>query len=192
MREWQLSRNTGERAMTSFRLFLLTVSALSFTSGIAVADPAYRASDIVNHFSRKAGLGATRSLCIGTESECSKEIPERTKAVDSFDLRVQFEYNSATLTSLARANLDEFAKALSDPNLPAGSFLVEGHTDGFGSDAYNLDLSMRRAAAVVEYLTAKGVPTDRLLAKGFGKQRPIDRDPMSSANRRVETRLRTE
>lgn len=178
--------------MTSFHGSLACATVFVVTSTMALAGPAYKASDIVSHFSRKTDLGATRSLCIGTESECSKDVPDRAKAVDSFDLRVQFEYNSAILTSLARANLDEFAKALKDPTLPGGSFLVEGHTDGIGGDAYNLDLSMRRASAVVDYLKEKGVPDSRLVAKGFGKQRPLAKDPMSSANRRVETRLKTE
>lgn len=186
------ANSDGAEHMTSFRGFLTGAVAFALMNTIALADPAYKASDIVGHFSRKHDLGTTRSLCIGTESECSKEIPDRTKAVDSFDLRVQFEYNASVLTSLARANLDEFAAALKDPNLSGGSFLVEGHTDGIGGDAYNLDLSMRRASAVVDYLRSKGVPESRLVARGLGKQRPLTKDPMSSANRRVETRLKSE
>jgi outer membrane protein OmpA-like peptidoglycan-associated protein len=50
---------------------------------------------------------------------------------------------------------------------------VEGHTDSQGDDAYNLDLSQRRAQAVVDYLAGKGVDRARLRAKGFGETRPI-------------------
>ncbi|GLS42223.1 flagellar motor protein MotB [Methylobacterium brachythecii] len=156
------------------------------------ADPAYKASDIVAHFSPTKALGGSRSLCIGTETECAKAIPEQSKPVDGFDLKVNFDYNSDRLTSAARSNLDEFARALKDPNLSASHFLVEGHTDGMGSDAFNLDLSMRRAAAVVKYLTVHGVGDDRLEAKGYGKQKPLVSDLMSSENRRVETRLRNQ
>ncbi|NNM74640.1 OmpA family protein [Enterovirga aerilata] len=154
--------------------------------------PAYKASDIVSHFAPQPDLGPPRALCIGTESECAKAIAPKPKPAGNFDLVVNFEYNSATLTKAAKSNLDEFAKALKDPRLGSAAFLVEGHTDGKGSDEFNLDLSTRRANAVVEYLTAQGVDTARLEAKGYGKQKPIGGNPLASTNRRVETRLRTE
>jgi len=120
----------------------------------------YKASDIVSHFA--PDLGPTRALCIGTESECAKNVVAKPKPASNFDLVVNFEYNSATLTKSARTNLDEFAKALKDPRLDTSSFVVEGHTDGKGGDTYNLDLSTRRANAVVEYLKEKGVDEDTL------------------------------
>jgi outer membrane protein OmpA-like peptidoglycan-associated protein len=158
----------------------------------ATAKPAYKASDIVSHFSAPPDLGPTRALCIGTESECAKTVAPRPKPASNFDLVINFEYNSSTLTKAARANLDEFAKALKDPRLGTAAFVVEGHTDGKGGDDYNLDLSTRRANAVVEYLKQQGVDNAKLEAKGYGKLKPIGGDPLSSTNRRVETRLRTE
>ena len=161
----------------------------------AVAEPAsrpsYKASDIVSHFAAP-DLGPARALCIGTESECAKNVVAKPKPASNFDLVVNFEYNSATLTKSARTNLDEFAKALKDPRLDTSAFVVEGHTDGKGGDTYNLDLSSRRAAAVVEYLKEKGVDTAKLEARGYGKLKPLGQDPLASTNRRVETRLRTE
>jgi outer membrane protein OmpA-like peptidoglycan-associated protein len=155
----------------------------------AFADPAYKAADIVSRFA--PGLGGTRSLCIGSESECAKPVtPPMTDK--GFDLVVNFEYNSDNLTKSARANLDEFASALKDPRLGTSAFVVEGHTDGMGGDGFNLELSMRRANAVVKYLEARGVPNAQLEAKGYGKQRLLVPDPMSSSNRRVETRLRSQ
>ena len=168
-----------------------TTMALLLGSPAAVADPAYKASDIVDHFASGIELGATRGLCIGTEAEC-KVAPSRTKALAAFDLVVTFDYNSDVLTKAARQNLDEFAKALKDPRLSAGSFMVEGHTDAKGSDSYNLSLSERRAAAVVQYLSEKGVDTSKLAARGYGKAKPRASNPFDPANRRVETRLRVE
>jgi outer membrane protein OmpA-like peptidoglycan-associated protein len=153
--------------------------------------PSYKASDIVSHFAAP-DLGPTRALCIGTETECAKNVVAKPKPASNFDLVVNFEYNSATLTKSARANLDEFAKALKDPRLDTSAFVVEGHTDGKGGDTYNLDLSSRRAASVVEYLKEKGVDTAKLEARGYGKLKPLGQDPLASSNRRVETRLRTE
>lgn len=161
---------------------------------VAQAEPAYRASDIIKHFSpaRPTNLGATRALCIGTASECPQQNQDRSRPVEGFDLRINFNYNSADLTQSARSNLDEFARALKDPTLSDARFVVEGHTDGAGSDAFNLDLSMRRARSVVEFLQAHGVSAGRIEAKGYGKQKPLVQDVLSSQNRRVETRLRTE
>ena len=92
----------------------------------------------------------------------------------------------------AKSNLDEFAKALKDPQLAASSFLVEGHTDARGSADYNLNLSERRAKAVVSYLSERGVDTAKLLPRGFGQTKPIVADPYSGDNRRVETRIRVD
>ncbi len=51
---------------------------------------------------------------------------------------------------------------------------VEGHTDDRGEAAHNLDLSQRRAEAVVDYLVGRGVDRSRLEARGFGEEKPID------------------
>ena len=172
--------------------YLALAAALASQTGGALAQTAYRANDIVRHFAPAANLGGTRALCIGTESECAKDVPERSRPVDGFDLRINFDYNSAVLTTGARANLNEFARALKDPRLTASQFVVEGHTDGMGSDAFNLELSMRRASSVVDYLRGHGVDATRLEAKGYGKQKPLVADPNAGENRRVETRLRAE
>lgn len=176
----------------SLALAVLTLSGIAAAGSAATAGPAYKASDVVDRFASKADLGAARALCIGTETECAKQVPERLRPADGFDLRVKFDYNSANLASEARSNLDEFVRALRDPRLSGTHFVVEGHTDGTGSDSFNLDLSMRRASSVVHYLAERGVEATRLEAKGYGKQKPLVSDPMSAENRRVETRLRTE
>jgi outer membrane protein OmpA-like peptidoglycan-associated protein len=166
---------------------LVSVGLLQGTA--AWADPAYRASDIVKRFA-PANLGSTRGLCIGTEADCAA--PKATATEASFDLLVNFDYDSDILTGDARRNLDEFAKALKDPRLKAASFVVEGHTDGKGSDAYNLSLSDRRAKAVVSYLAEQGVDTSKIVPRGFGKAKPRTNDPFDAMNRRVETRLRVD
>ncbi|MDB5512260.1 MAG: ompA family protein [Enterovirga sp.] len=152
----------------------------------------YKAQDIVSHFAPLPDLGPSRALCIGTDSECAKSVPSKPKVTSNFDLVVNFEYNSATLTKGAKANLDEFARALKDPRLGASSFVVEGHTDGKGGDSYNLDLSSRRAQSVVAYLKEQGVEPAKLEAHGYGKQKPLTQDALGASNRRVETRLRTQ
>jgi outer membrane protein OmpA-like peptidoglycan-associated protein len=161
-----------------------------FGAAVAEEKPSYRAADIERHF--LPDLGPSRALCIGTESECAKGVPNRPKVSSGFDLIVTFDYNSDVLTSAARANLDEFAKALRGAQLGTTAFMVEGHTDSKGGDAFNLDLSARRARSVVGYLAENGVDAGRLEAKAYGKSRPRTGNPGDSANRRVEARLRGE
>jgi outer membrane protein OmpA-like peptidoglycan-associated protein len=166
----------------------LAPAILAFASifaGNVFAGSAYTAEDIVNHF---APQGSTRGICIGTETECGTADTDRTAAA-SYDLLITFDLDSANLTDAAKANLDEFAKALRDPRLSSATFEVDGHTDARGGDNYNMTLSERRAAAVVEYLTAQGVDATKLVAKGFGKSQPREADPFAAENRRVETRL---
>lgn len=106
----------------------------------------------------------------------------------SVDLEVNFNYNSATLSPDAFQVLDNLGKALNDPELQSSSFIVAGHTDAAGSEAYNLALSKRRAQAVAKYLRDKHhIDPSRLRVEGYGKQRLLDTaNPLSPLNRRVE------
>jgi outer membrane protein OmpA-like peptidoglycan-associated protein len=66
---------------------------------------------------------------------------------------------------------------------------VEGHTDSIGSDDYNQKLSEQRAASVRDYLTGQGVPSTSIMARGFGKTRPVATNDTAAGrqqNRRVE------
>jgi len=110
-------------------------------------------------------------------------------APDGFNLLITFELGSARLTPQAQTNLDEFAMAVSDPRLATAVFAINGHTDASGGDEYNLALSEQRAASVVEYLTAKGIDSSRLIPRGFGEEQPRTADPYDGANRRVEATL---
>jgi len=69
---------------------------------------------------------------------------------------------------------------------------VAGHTDSTGSDAYNQQLSERRAASVAAYLSTRSVLNDRMIEIGMGEARPIDDNSTAvgrQANRRVELTL---
>lgn len=161
-------------------------------SALPAQSQSYKADDIIKHFGGgKPSLGVSRGLCVGTEAECNKA-GHVVKPATPFDLVVRFKYNSDVLEPDAKSNLDEFAKALKDPQLAANSFLVEGHTDARGSADYNLNLSERRAKAVVGYLSGRGVDTAKLVPRGYGQSKPVVADPYSGDNRRVETRIQVE
>jgi OmpA-OmpF porin, OOP family len=99
---------------------------------------------------------------------------------------VDFEFNSTQLTAPAQHTLDEVAAALTSQ---AGLLVeIQGHTDSIGTDAYNLNLSMRRAESVKAYLVSKGLSASSLNAKGYGKTRPIASNATAEGraqNRRV-------
>ncbi len=176
----------------------LVIVSAALAAGFCALSPfsaqaqTYKADDIIKHFgAEKPNLGVSRGLCVGTEAECNKA-GHVAKPSAAFDLVVRFKYNSDVLEPDAKLNLDEFAKALKDPQLSTNSFLVEGHTDARGSAEYNLSLSERRARAVVRYLNERGVDTAKLVPRGYGQTKPVAADKYSGDNRRVETRLQLE
>ena len=100
---------------------------------------------------------------------------------------VNFGFDSSDLTSAAKANLDKLAQVLKN-NMDT-NINIYGHTDSKGTDAYNLSLSERRAAAVKNYLVSQGVSAGRMFTMGVGEKEPVasnDTDAGRAENRRVE------
>lgn len=151
----------------------------------AFADPTVKSTDIVDFFVKSAKLGAERGLCIGTAQECDKTAPKPS----GLDMLINFDLDSANLTEQARENLDEFAKALNNSQLSSARFVVEGYTDGRGTETYNLGLSERRADAVTKFLYERGIAQDKVTAVGMGEANPRVPDLMDPVNRRVEMRI---
>ena len=81
-----------------------------------------------------------------------------------------YDFDKATLRPESATALDELIKMLEDnPNV---TIELGAHTDMKGTDAYNLNLSERRAKSVVDYLIAGGIAADRLTPKGYGESQP--------------------
>jgi outer membrane protein OmpA-like peptidoglycan-associated protein len=131
----------------------------------------YRSGDIVDYFTTRA-----RSI----------EIPR-------LDLQVHFATGSHELDEAARQNLSEVALALRDERMADMRFKVSGHTDNSGTEAYNEDLSERRAKSVVVYLTKQQrIDTGRLDIDYYCELRPLEPNINAAArrlNRRVEFEL---
>jgi len=85
--------------------------------------------------------------------------------------RVFFESDSSELTQQSIATLDKQAQWLGRYNRYA--FTVEGHADERGTREYNIALGARRAQAVRDYLTSRGVESNRMRTISYGKERPV-------------------
>ena len=81
-----------------------------------------------------------------------------------------YDFDKATLRPESKEALDEMAQMLRDnPNV---TIEMGSHTDRHGSDAYNENLSDRRAKSVIDYLIGAGIAADRLKWQGYGESRP--------------------
>lgn len=106
-----------------------------------------------------------------------------------FTLRnIYYDFDRTSLKPESYTELDHLVSMLSqNPNI---SIEVAGHTDSHGSDYYNKLLSQKRAEAVTTYLIRKGISQSRLIAKGYGEERPFasndDENEGRELNRRTE------
>ena len=123
--------------------------------------------------------------CPGTPA--GLKVDEQGCEVEELILKgVNFETNSATLTPQSSEVLDEVTAVLRQRTNSKAQ--IHGYTDSRGSDAFNQKLSEQRAASVVAYLVAHGLPSDSLSARGFGKANPVASNDTAQGrlqNRRV-------
>ena len=101
--------------------------------------------------------------------------PAPEVATKHFTLKsdVLFNFNKATLKPEGQQALDQLYTQLSNMDPKDGSAVVLGYTDRIGSEAYNQQLSEKRAQSVVDYLVAKGIPAGKISARGMGKSNPV-------------------
>jgi len=146
------------------------------------ADPTVKAKEI--SFIKTLRNRKTRSLSLGEREEILAITSDKPK----IDLDIQFDYNSDKITTTSMPSVQALGKALSDANLKGSTFVVAGHTDAIGGEAYNQDLSERRADTIKRYLTEKyGITGTDLVTVGYGKTKPKDPNaPMDPINRRVQ------
>ena len=105
--------------------------------------------------------------------------------------KIQFETDSDAIKVESDKLLREVASTLR--RCPESSIEIQGHTDADGDDAYNQDLSQRRADSVRVRLLSLGMPTERASTKGFGETSPIadnNTEEGKQKNRRIEFKLK--
>jgi len=86
--------------------------------------------------------------------------------------RVFFETDSSELTTQSRSTLDKQAQWLTTYS-QYSQFTIEGHADERGTREYNIALGARRAQAVRDYLTSRGIAPNRMRTISYGKERPV-------------------
>jgi outer membrane protein OmpA-like peptidoglycan-associated protein len=145
-------------------------------------DPAVKEKEV--SFIQTLRNRKTRSLSLGER----EEVAQIASTKPNIDLDIQFDYNSAVIRQASMPAAQELGKALSNPNLKGSTFVVAGHTDAIGSEAYNQDLSERRADTIKRFLIDKyGINGTDLVTVGYGKDKPKDPNaPMDPINRRVQ------
>jgi len=172
--EW---RGNGENAHFGGALFILS-SAGDFVNGVWYLN------------GQRQGLwyGKTRAqpyTCPGRAAEAVDASLKSTGRAILYGVR--FASDSASLGSDSDSTLQQVLALLK--NDPALRLAIEGHTDSTNTDAYNMDLSARRANAVADWLANHGIDRERLKPQGYGRTRPIadNGTPQGRAiNRRVE------
>lgn len=152
-----------------------------------------------------AGVGGVAGGAVGYKMDQQiKELKEKTagSGVDVTEVDngsailvnlpdgVTFAVDSATISPSFQSTLNEIAQSMQ--TYPDSLIDVYGHTDSTGSDAYNQGLSERRAQAVANYLTMRGVSASRIRSQGFGESYPVaSNDTLEGRqrNRRVEIKI---
>jgi outer membrane protein OmpA-like peptidoglycan-associated protein len=114
-------------------------------------------------------------------SVSTKPITTTTTLIQDFYLRpipteeieiegIEYDFDKATLRPESKEILDKLYEFL---NINSNLIVeINSHTDYRGSDSYNMNLSKRRAQSCVDYLISKGIPKERLTAKGYGESQP--------------------
>ena len=207
-----MSRMSGRKCLTAALSMLAIGAALSFGMGKAVAADDVTEDQIVRVLAPAKEPPLTRGLSIAPQADPAaaaegrllhnirgratrslsaserEEISAIAKDKPNIDLEITFDYNSANISTKSLPSVQALGKALTNPDLKGSTFVVAGHTDAAGGEAYNQDLSERRADSIKRYLTGKySIAAADLVTVGYGKSKLKDpANPLAEVNRRVQ------
>ena len=163
-----------------------TISLLACVTVLSLSPEASAQSpDVESIVQSLAPKPVTRSLSRGIVVE---GVTPPADSLPQINMRIHFEYDSSTLSNDGKISLDTLGSALKDRRLASMQFKIIGHTDARGGEAYNQDLSRRRAETVRAYLMQfHKIDGARLVAEGRGFAELADpTHPQDPANRRVQ------
>jgi outer membrane protein OmpA-like peptidoglycan-associated protein len=208
-----MSRMSGRKCLTAALSMLAIGATLSFGMGKAVAADDVTEDQIVRALAPAKKPPLTRGLSIAPQADQAaaaaegrllqtirgratrslsaserEEISAIAKDKPNIDLEITFDYNSANISTKSLPSVQALGKALTNPDLKGSTFVVAGHTDAAGGEAYNQDLSERRADSIKRYLTGKySIAAADLVTVGYGKSKLKDpANPLAEVNRRVQ------
>lgn len=183
---WQEKGETKEKgpAMMFFskdgKQFAGVWSTGSFENGLSGEWSGKKISDKVGNCAHRKDLDGGKP----GEDTLAKSLTDDGRALV---YGINFDFNSDKIKQESKAPLDQIVAVLKQN---AGwKMLIEGHTDNIGGDAFNRDLSQKRAAAVKAFLVNAGIEEGRLSVAGLGMSKPIGSNETEhgrAQNRRVE------
>ena len=133
-----------------------------------------------------------RAACYGTVANdgCPEVTEEVQKQLNDYAKTILFDTGKSSIKAESTRVMVDIIRILAE--YPTARFTVEGHTDSQGGASTNQKLSESRANAVRDFLIAEGIGADRLMAAGYGEDRPIADNKTRKGraeNRRVEINL---
>lgn len=183
---WQEKGATEQKgpAMISFskdgKQFVGVWSTDTFENGLSGEWNGKKVSDKVGNCAHRKDLDGGKP----GEDTLAKSLTDDGRALV---YGINFDFNSDEIKLESKAPLDQIVAVLKQN---AGwRMLIEGHTDNIGGDAFNRDLSAKRAAAVKAFLVTAGIEEGRLSVAGLGMSKPIGSNETEhgrAQNRRVE------
>ena len=157
-------------------------------ANLRVQYPGYRAESDAGQV--RGGDDGELDIALSVREETSDEIAQALGSDGAIDLYgIYFDVNKDRFKPESLPTLRAL-KAFLDAN-PGKAFVIEGHTDSDGSDAYNQDLSERRAASVLKWLADNGTDIEHVRAVGMGETAPVASNATRAGkalNRRVVLR----
>ncbi|MFH0297004.1 OmpA family protein [Bradyrhizobium sp. 31Argb] len=180
-----VAARAGDNVTEEQILRALTPEKKPLTRGLSIGpkvEPA--ANPAEDKFVQTIRGRSTRSLSSAEREEIATIVQDKPK----IDLEINFDYNSAQINARSLASVQALGRALTNADLKGSTFVVAGHTDAAGGEAFNQDLSERRAEAIKRYLVDKyGINGSDLVTVGYGKSKLKDpSQPLAEANRRVQ------
>ena len=190
------------------RLIIAVVSLTVLSAAYAVAEekPLFQTTkeEIVKELTRPASRtrgfvpqNKTRNIVVYEKKQT--ETIEKIVVVSSNDntprvnLKIEFDFDSYTIRPESYHLLRELGNALATENISHRNIAIKGHTDSDGTEQYNLGLSLNRALAVKQYLTANfNISSGNLGIFGYGEAMPLVFNTTAAnkqINRRVEIQL---
>ncbi|MDJ0652786.1 MAG: OmpA family protein [Xanthomonadales bacterium] len=167
-------------------LISLMAVALSWSVGTAAQESKYDLTSMDNDAPSRDDIIKALTPKPPLVSRSLDGEPPPPMKLRAIPLRIQFELDSYELTDKAQETLNNLGAALMSDALSTYRFRIEGHTDASGQEAYNMDLSKRRADGVRNYLISIfEMESERLESVGRGEGSLLNPDNPNSAENRV-------